>query len=311
MWKVYKHTSPSNKIYIGITSKENPNDRWKNGKGYPKSQKLFYRAIEKYGWDNFEHEILFDNLTEEEAKQKEIELIEFYNSSNKEYGYNLSNGGDAFFKGRKHTQETKNKISTVLKEKEFHKGKDNPMYGVPSKYKGVPRSEEVKRKLSMIQKENYARNGLNKNLLNYIETQKKKVNQYDLDGNFIKTFDSIKDASVELTGSIRAVSNISSVCKRKKTTNGAIIRSYKGYQWRYFDDCDDIRPYYINKANHSSQSKKIEEIDSQGNIIGTYNSIGECAKILKLNDSSISQVCKGNYKTTKGHMFRYAENNDN
>ena len=44
---VYKHTSPSNKIYIGITCQD-VERRWRNGDGY-KSQKYFYRAIKKYG----------------------------------------------------------------------------------------------------------------------------------------------------------------------------------------------------------------------------------------------------------------------
>jgi hypothetical protein len=58
---VYKHTSPNNKVYIGITKKK-PNDRWASGFGY-EHQIYFFRAIVKYGWDNFKHEILYTNLT--------------------------------------------------------------------------------------------------------------------------------------------------------------------------------------------------------------------------------------------------------
>ena len=47
---VYKHTTPNNKVYIGITCKD-PNSRWRNGEGYA-TQKYFYKAIKKYGWDN-------------------------------------------------------------------------------------------------------------------------------------------------------------------------------------------------------------------------------------------------------------------
>ena len=83
----------------------------------------FWNAIQKYGWDNFEHEILFDGLTKEEAEQKEIELIAYYNSNNKDYGYNLSSGGESGSKGYKHTDETKKRMS------ENRKGKKNSMYG--------------------------------------------------------------------------------------------------------------------------------------------------------------------------------------
>ena len=69
MYCVYKHTFPNGKIYIGVTS-INPLRRWENGFGYRK-QTVMFRAICKYGWDNIQHEILFDGLAKEEACQKE------------------------------------------------------------------------------------------------------------------------------------------------------------------------------------------------------------------------------------------------
>lgn len=64
---VYLHTSPTNKYYVGIT-KQNPLKRWANGRGYCKN-KHFYKAILKYGWDNFKHEIVFSGITKDEAIQ--------------------------------------------------------------------------------------------------------------------------------------------------------------------------------------------------------------------------------------------------
>ena len=91
-YSVYKHTNKSNgKVYIGITINE-PLVRWgKNGCGYNKQ--FFGKAIRKYGWDNFEHEILFENLSHEEANNREIELIQYYKSSDIKYGYNIASGG--------------------------------------------------------------------------------------------------------------------------------------------------------------------------------------------------------------------------
>jgi len=75
MYTVYQHKNKINgKVYIGIT-KQAPEERWNNGKKY-KSSPHFYAAIQKYGWDNFEHNILFQNLTKEEACQKEQKLIQ-------------------------------------------------------------------------------------------------------------------------------------------------------------------------------------------------------------------------------------------
>lgn len=113
---VYKHTNKiNNKVYIGITGKS-PEDRWgKNGNKYSKkSQPIFYNAIQKYGWDNFIHEILFEKLTKKEAYEKEKELIAFYDSTNHEKGYNCSTGGEASACGCKWTEEHKKKISMSL-----------------------------------------------------------------------------------------------------------------------------------------------------------------------------------------------------
>ena len=78
-YKVYCHINKINKKqYIGIT-KRNPKHRWNNGKGYIYNS-YFYNSIEKYGWDNFEHTVLYENLSENQAKQKEMELIKERNT---------------------------------------------------------------------------------------------------------------------------------------------------------------------------------------------------------------------------------------
>lgn len=86
-YTVYMHKNKINgKVYIGIT-KQKPQYRWNDGNGYKKQ--LFFKAIKKYGWDNFEHIILLKNLSEEEAEQKEIEFIKKYDSHCNKYGYNV------------------------------------------------------------------------------------------------------------------------------------------------------------------------------------------------------------------------------
>lgn len=87
---VYKHTNKVNgKVYIGQTC--NLSERWRcSGKNYFSSIK-FFNAIKKYGWDNFTHEVLYDNLNQEAADRIEKELIEQYDSINN--GYNLKEGG--------------------------------------------------------------------------------------------------------------------------------------------------------------------------------------------------------------------------
>lgn len=62
---LYKHTFPNGKVYIGITSRSDPEQRWLKGRGY-QTQTLMYNAIKFYGWDNIKHEILFSNVEESE-----------------------------------------------------------------------------------------------------------------------------------------------------------------------------------------------------------------------------------------------------
>ena len=110
-YKVYKHTFPNEKVYIGIT-KQIPEKRWLWGYGY-NCNSYMQNAINKYGWNNIKHEILFDNLTKEEAEQKEIELIAFYKSNQRKFGYNIANGG--FYHNV--SDETRQKMSNSAKGK--------------------------------------------------------------------------------------------------------------------------------------------------------------------------------------------------
>lgn len=90
---VYKHTAPNGKVYIGITQ-QRPTKRWGSGANYDYNTH-FINAIKKYGWNNFTHEILFQDLSKEDALAKEKELIQLYDSSNRKKGYNISPGGAA------------------------------------------------------------------------------------------------------------------------------------------------------------------------------------------------------------------------
>lgn len=90
-YKVYMHTVPNGKKYVGIT-KQDVKKRWLCGRGYTGNSR-FYAAIQKFGWDNIKHEVLFDNLTQEEAYKLEIEMIALNESNNPSFGYNQTAGG--------------------------------------------------------------------------------------------------------------------------------------------------------------------------------------------------------------------------
>lgn len=116
---VYMHTAPNGKVYIGITG-QNPERRWQNGYGYSKNS-LFSRAIKKYGWDSFKHEILADNLSKIEAEAMERKLIAEYKSDNSRHGYNITSGGpNAWWFGKKLSDKHREKSTARLK------GETNP-----------------------------------------------------------------------------------------------------------------------------------------------------------------------------------------
>ena len=94
-YSVYRHKSPSGKLYFGITSQK-PAQRWNNGNGY-RGNAYFWSAIKKHGWENFEHTILASDITEKEACDMEVSLISENQTNNPLYGYNLSRGGEGVY----------------------------------------------------------------------------------------------------------------------------------------------------------------------------------------------------------------------
>lgn len=194
---VYKHTTPNGKIYIGITS-QTPERRWSTGLGY-KDQPLFFRAIVKYGWDNIEHEVLADGLSLTEASLMEKELIVEYKSNVREFGYNLTDGGFGGAIGVKISEETRRKRSESAK-----KSWANPNRRKRTK---IPVLNGVKLRSGCT--------GLGQ--------KKMAVNQYSIEGEFIRTWVSL--CEVERTLNIHT-GKISECCHGKRRTAG-------GYKWSF------------------------------------------------------------------------------
>lgn len=182
------------KRYIGITSRK-PNKRWRGGRGY-KDNEHFFRAIQKYGWDSFKHETLYENLTREDASAKEIELIALYETTNPSKGYNIAFGG--YGGGHPTSEETKKKISDAKR--------------------GKPCPEHQKKWLSNLNK-----GKMPTNLDAIHKRNMKQVDQFTLDGEYITTYPSIRIASREL--GIHE-NSIACCCRGKYKTAG-------GYVWKF------------------------------------------------------------------------------
>lgn len=245
MWKVYSHTNLINgKVYIGITSKENPNRRWRNGEGYYKSL-FFYNAIKKYGWDNFEHKILFENLDENTAKNIEQKLIRKYKKEN--ISYNITDGGDGNV-GWVMSDKTKNKIS------EKHKGKklsEEHKKHISDGSKGRVVTNETRNKISISNKghlvsdenkqkfrerinkyieenghPNLGKKYTNEEKLNMKMSQKNRIviERYSENGELIEVFNSIRE--------IRKIKGLNAIAIRKvlDENNGIELKMCKKYK---------------------------------------------------------------------------------
>lgn len=141
-WIVYKHISPSGKVYIGITG-NTPAQRWIRGKGYGR-QSIFYNAIQKYGWDNIEHKVLVSNLTKEQAEDVEIQLISYYKSIG--ISYNVTDGGEGT-NGYKHSDEWKKQCSEWMKNRIISKETIQRRKETMQKHPYHP-TEDAKRRIS-------------------------------------------------------------------------------------------------------------------------------------------------------------------
>jgi group I intron endonuclease len=193
---VYKYTSPSGKVYIGQTINELAR-RAKHKRESTYRNTKFYTAIRKYGFDNFQYEILYSEVLNDNNKEyilnllndKEEYYITLYNSVEK--GYNiLPKNKVSPMNYISWTDEQRKTISDRMKGNNYAKGRISERKGVKGSTKGRPLIP---------------------------------INQFSIDDKFIKSWESAKQIELELN--ILAVS-ITKCCKGVYKTAG-------NYKWKY------------------------------------------------------------------------------
>ena len=219
-YTVYLHLNKINgKRYYGITSLK-VERRWNNGKGY--KEQYFVRAINKYGWNNFEHIIVAKGLTKEEAGWIETVLIAEYDTTNPDKGYNITKGGEGT-KGvnpRDYmTEEAKREHDRKMSEAKI--GENNPMYG--KNYRDYM-TEEAKRERDRKASETMKGKYVGKN-----HPQAKSVIVI-INDKIFGAFDYAKQGAEYFNCNHR---HISECCKGKRKSCG----KYNGYKivWRYIE----------------------------------------------------------------------------
>lgn len=144
---IYIHTLKSDgRRYIGLTC-QNPEERWRKGRGY-RGSTHFHHAIHKYGWDAFDHDIVFSTVDRVEAYRKEEELILKYNTTDEKKGFNLQSGGLTPVQSQESIEKSASKRrgkpvspEALQNIRTAAKNRDNSVFS-------HPRSEETKRKIS-------------------------------------------------------------------------------------------------------------------------------------------------------------------
>ena len=290
---VYVHTNKVNgKRYVGITSML-PEKRWANGHGY-RSNVLFYRAIQKYGWESFEHSVLFDGLTREEAYAKEIELISTFKASDPRFGYNIDKGGNG-----------SNRISETTREKLRQSGKriaaKHPEIGARlGEY-----AKNHRREISLFQKE-------------YNRQHPEKGKQHS---EWMKEF---------CASNRDAISASRNKC-RKYYDEHPEARILKSEQTKaYFRKHPEAREHNANKtreyyqkpevkrwkseerkrffAEHPEKktTKAVAQFREDGTLIAEFVSAREAEAKTSVSYKKISAVVTGKQKTAGGYVWRYS-----
>lgn len=305
-WCVYMHINKiNNKKYIGITYQK-PSLRWRSrGQGY-RTCTYFYNAIKKYGWDNFEHKILLENLTEEEAEKKEIELIKFYGTQVPN-GYNIDAGG---FSGSCFEKAIYMISNTGNIEKEFDSiTKASEYIGCsPSSISHAISSKKQCKKHFFYYKNDIDNSNININDLisNYIPP--KIIYQYDFKTHvLINKYDSVTEASLKTNTNRPDISNC--LIGKHKSANGFI--------WSY-NEISDFKKYeYLKRRNKSTDKKRknnsknkqktpVCQYDLKWNFIKKYDSILSASiDIIGKKTGTISCACKNHNLTAYGYKWLY------
>ena len=290
-WCIYYHKNKINgKVYLGQTN--NTYRRFSYAGIYYKGCKYFYNAIQKYGWDNFEHEILIKDLTKQQADIIEKELIKKFNLRNNENGYNIAEGGNLFHppSGKEHP------LSKTVYRYDLSGNYIDEWENAPSA------SNVLNIKADLIR--NSARNNGTKKageyLWSYIKKDKlpkfvqvnysnakktyPRVYQIDFNGNIQKIYDDI-----------HCVNHYECIVE---CCNGNML-SYSGSFWLFEDD------YSENKVRQLIDTKciyrKICMYDLSGVHIKTFASKNEAADYTKYNMYIIYETCR------TSHTHRYGD----
>lgn len=297
---VYMHTSPNNKRYIGITRQNPPEKGWgSNGCGYSDNEH-FWRAICKYSWDGFRHEILCTGLTEKEAKQKEIELIALYDCTDPNKGYNVTPGGDYNINVTPKPVKQYAANGTFIKEYECIKHAANET-GVAKGSISLCCNDKAKFAGGYIWR--FSDIDLTKKHIDWCNSDRRSencivVHRYSMDGEFIQEYESMTIATLENDTSL---TSILLCCKGE-------YKSVANSIWRYaWEELTQEHLEWCNTLSSDSLKKEVNQYLKDGTFVCTYESIGDAHLKTGVSRCGIGACCRGEYKTAGSYLWRFSD----
>lgn len=280
---IYKATSATTgKVYIGQTTQtlqERINQHNSHAYGHQYNYH-FHNAIRKYGAEDFNYEIIEDNITSSDIlNEREKYWIAYYDSYYN--GYNSTMGGDGsvrrddeliakLFRDGYTTQE-------ICEITGHHRGT------IYKSYRAMALTEENNRRKAEKTRQRCSR----------------AVEQYTIDGELIRVWPSATECGKILGNQ----SLISAICRQEEN----MLSAY-GYLFKYSDDPRDILEWvarFKNKKDSGKPKKEIEQYDSDNNLVCTYESASSAATALGKKDKS--NICAAARKGVKayGYYWRY------
>lgn len=237
--------------------------------------KYLQRSWNKYGKNNFVFSIV-ELCDLEDLSIKEIDYILLYNSKDKDFGYNLTNGGEGI-KGYKHTINTKRKLSEMQI--------------------GKKRGEEELRKFSLSMKGKIPKN-INI-LLKHNKDISKSILCFNENGNLMDEFISIQECGrildIPATNIVKCLNGIFKTCN-----NFVFI-----YKDKYSEEIHNQQNIIKKFQKEKRHRKGVIVYDLQKIFIKQYSSIIECSLDLKVDRHYITNCCLNKINNYKEYIFEY------
>lgn len=291
VFKIYCYTNKqTNEKYVGVTCKTLNQRAGKNGREYTRTNTKFAQAINQYGWDSFEASILDTTKDDREASKLELYYIELFESYKDGIGYNKNHGGTVpTIKRIMQFDMNGNYITTYDRPHDAFK-----KVGVAVTLIIDCCNKNLKTAGGFVWRYEKEYDGRFNEMELTPFSGERRVDQLSATGDFIKTFNSAKEAQQE-TGAQR--SKICMCCKGLRKTAG-------GYCWRYTDGFG-LKDIYNPVP---SAVRKVAQCSLDGELIEIYESQSDAHRKTGVSASMIATCCDGKRDTGCGYIWKYILN---